>query len=57
LVPEKQYIVFPDDDEWGNRAPPKNVPIQFLQCGIEEDTPETRRELEKGFAQNDTLNP
>jgi hypothetical protein len=57
LVPEKQYIVFPDDDEWGNRAPPKNVPIQFLQCGIEEDTPETRRELEKGFEQNDTLRP
>jgi hypothetical protein len=57
LVPEKQYILFPDDDEWGDRVPPKNVPIQFLQCGIEEDTPETRRELEKGFALNDTLNP
>ena len=26
-------------------------------CGAQEDNPETRRELEKGFAQNDTLNP
>jgi len=24
-------------------------------CGVQEDTPEVRRELEKGFAQNDNL--
>jgi hypothetical protein len=27
------------------------------RCGVQEDTPETRREIEKAFAQNDALNP
>jgi hypothetical protein len=26
-----------------------------FRCGVQEDTPEVRRELEKGFAQNDNL--
>ena len=54
LVPGRRYIVF------GNGEPErvtKDSPITFERCGVQEDTPEIRRELEKGFAQNDTLRP
>jgi hypothetical protein len=57
LVPGRRYIVFP----FGNDSPQglvtKDSPLRFERCGVQEDTPETRRDLEKGFAQNDTLRP
>jgi hypothetical protein len=52
MVPGRRYIMFPDDQ----RAT-KESPILFERCGVQEDTPEVRSELEKGFAQNDTLRP
>jgi hypothetical protein len=57
LIPGKRYIMFP----FGNDSPrglvTKDSPLSFERCGIQEDTPEIRRELEEGFAQNDTLHP
>jgi hypothetical protein len=57
LVPGRRYIVFP----YGNDSPrglvTKDSPLSFERCGVQEDTPETRRDLDKGFAQNDTLRP
>jgi hypothetical protein len=29
--------------------------LHLVRCGVQEDTPEVRRELAKGFAQNDNL--
>lgn len=56
LIPGRRYIVFLGN---GNRQEPatKDSPLSFDRCGLREDTPEIRRELEKGFSQNDTLNP
>jgi len=57
LVPGKRYVVFAigNDDRIGMVT--EDSPLSFDRCGAQEDTPEVRRELEKGFAQNDTLRP
>jgi hypothetical protein len=55
LVPGRRYIVFAIYDRI--QLVTKDSPIRFERCGVQEDTPEIRRELEKGFAQNDTLRP
>ena len=55
--PEGRYIVFPDVDDSKLGLVTKDSPLSFERCGVREDTPEVRRELEKGFAQNDTLRP
>jgi hypothetical protein len=57
LVPGRRYIVFANLDDSKLHLVNKDTPISFDPCGVREDTPETRRELEKGFAQNDTLKP
>jgi hypothetical protein len=57
LVPGRRYIVFPVGNDRRDQLVTKTSPLRFERCGVQEDTPETRRELEKGFAQNDTLNP
>ena len=57
LVPGKRYIVFPNGNDSKRELVTKDSPLRFERCGVREDTPEIRRELEKGFAQNDTLNP
>jgi hypothetical protein len=57
LVPGRRYIVFVDMDENKLELVTKDTPLSFGRCGVREDTPEVRRELEKGFAQNDTLRP
>jgi hypothetical protein len=57
LVPGKRYLVFPLGNDQRDRLLTKDSPITLERCGVQEDTPETRRELEFGFAQNDTLNP
>jgi hypothetical protein len=57
LVPRRRYIVFAIGNDDRRQLVTKDSPLRFERCGVQEDTPETRRELEKGFAQNDTLNP
>ena len=57
LVPGKRYVVFPIGNDSRQEFVTKDSPLSFERCGVREDTPEIRRELEKGFAQNDTLNP
>jgi hypothetical protein len=57
LVPGKRFIVFPIGNDEKHDILTKDSPIKLDRCGVLEDTPEIRRELEKGFAQNDTLHP
>jgi hypothetical protein len=57
LVPGRRYIVFPIGNDVRRQLVTKESPLRFERCGLQEDTPEIRRELEKGFAQNDTLRP
>jgi hypothetical protein len=57
LVPGRRYIVFAVGNDRRDQLVTKDSPLRFERCGLQEDTPEIRRELEKGFAQNDTLNP
>jgi hypothetical protein len=57
LVPGRRYIVFPIGNDRRDQLVTKDSPLKFERCGVQEDTPEIRRELEKGFAQNDTLRP
>ncbi len=57
LVPGRQYIVFAIGNDRRDELVTKDSPVRFERCGVQEDTPEIRRELEKGFTQNDTLHP
>jgi hypothetical protein len=57
VVPGRRYIVFAIGNDVRNHILTEDSPIMFERCGVQEDTPEIRRELEKGFAQNDTLRP
>ena len=57
LVPGRRYIVFAIGNDVRNHILTEDSPIMFERCGVQEDTSEIRRELEKGFAQNDTLRP
>jgi hypothetical protein len=54
LIPGRRYIVFATDLPG---LVTKHLPITFDRCGVQEDTPEIRRELRKGFEQNDSLTP
>ncbi|MGO4211381.1 hypothetical protein AB4Y89_23690 [Terriglobus sp. 2YAB30_2] len=57
LVPGRRYIVFPVGNDRRDQLVTKDSPLRFEPCGVREDTPEIRSELEKGFAQNDALHP
>jgi hypothetical protein len=57
LVAGQRFIVFPVGNDEKHDILTKESPIKLDRCAVLEDTPEIRRELEKGFAQNDTLNP
>lgn len=57
LVPGRRYIAFAIGNDDRSHLLTKHSPLSFERCGAREDTPEVRRELEKGFAQNDTLKP
>jgi hypothetical protein len=57
LVPGRRYIVFAIGNDDRIQLATKDSPVRFERYGVQEDTTETRRELEKGFAQNDTLHP
>ncbi|HXR39334.1 MAG TPA: hypothetical protein VN776_09585 [Terracidiphilus sp.] len=58
----KRYVILPVEgfygtpELYGPANDATNEPeIGLPRCGLQEDTPEVRRELEKGFAENDTL--
>ncbi len=56
LLPGKHYIVFPVGmDRKDDPVLTSKSPLDLRRCGVQPDTPEVRRELEKGFAQNDNL--
>jgi hypothetical protein len=57
LVPGRRYIVFAIGNDDRLQLVTKDSPVSFERCGVQEDIPEIRRELEKGFAQNDALRP
>src|SRR5271170_1779845 len=57
LVPGKRFILFPVGNDERHDILTKDSPIKLDRCGVMEDTPGIRRELEMGFAQNDTLSP
>jgi hypothetical protein len=57
LIPGRRYIVFAIGNDQRDQIVSKDSPLRFERCGVREDTPEIRRELEKGFAQNDGMNP
>jgi hypothetical protein len=57
MVPGRRYIVFVIGNDDRVQLVTKDSPVTFERCGIQEDTPEIRRELEKGFTQNDALRP
>ncbi len=57
LVPGRRYIVFAIGNDSRDQHVTKDSPVRFERCGVQEDTPAIRRDLEKGFAQNDTLSP
>jgi hypothetical protein len=55
LIPGRRYIMFAIGNDRRDQLVTKDSPISFDRCGMKEDTFEVRREIEKGFAQNDTL--
>jgi hypothetical protein len=57
LLPGKRFIVFPVGNDERRDIVTKDSPLKLDRCGVLEDTPEIRRELEKGFTQNDALRP
>ncbi len=57
LILGRRYIVFPTGNDFRDRRVTKDSPLTFERCGVQEDTPENRRELQEGFAQNDALRP
>jgi hypothetical protein len=57
LAPGKRFIVFPIGNDRRDQMLTRDSAIRLERCGVQEDTPETRRELQVGFAQNDSLSP
>jgi hypothetical protein len=65
LAPGKRYVILPAEDTYGTPGafgPYGRLPdgaaetkIGLPRCGLQEDSPEVRGGLEKGFAQNDNL--
>ena len=55
LFPGKRYIVFPVGDDRRDEVLTKESPIELDRCGVWEDTPENRHEVEHGIEQNDEL--
>jgi hypothetical protein len=57
MTPGKRYVILPSEFFYG-KPQGSGVGADLVapfRCGVQEDTPEVRRELEKGFAQNDNL--
>lgn len=55
MHPGKSYLVFPIGDDRRDQPLNGKSAISLDRCGLWDDTPENRRTLEEGFAQNDTL--
>ena len=57
MWPKMRYVILPSEYFYGkpDESGSETDPIIPVRCGVQEDTPENRRELEKGFAQNDNL--
>ncbi|MGA2569113.1 MAG: hypothetical protein ABSF23_01215 [Terracidiphilus sp.] len=55
LLNGKRYVVFPAGDDRKDMRLTQDSPIGMDRCGVQDDTPETRRELERGLAMNDDL--
>jgi hypothetical protein len=57
MVPGERYIILPSEFSYGkpDESGVGGDLIAPFRCGVQQDTPEVRRELEKGFAQNDNL--
>lgn len=55
LLKGRSYIVFPIGDDQKDERLTKDSKIDLLSCGIQEDTPEIRHEVQKGLAMNDNL--
>ena len=56
MAPVKRYVILPSEIIYGKPdLYNEESEIVPFRCGVQEDTPEVRRELEKGFAQNDNL--
>jgi hypothetical protein len=57
MVPGERYIVLPSEFFYGkpDESGVGRDLIAPFRCGVQQDTPEVRHELEKGFAQNDNL--
>jgi len=58
----KRYVILPNEETYGvlellssPNEPPHGPHISLPRCGVQDDTPEVRRQLETGFAQNDNL--
>jgi hypothetical protein len=57
MTPGKRYVILPSEFFYGKpdeSGVGSDVIVPF-RCGVQEDTPANRHELEKGFAQNDHL--
>ena len=57
MVPGKRYIVFAIGNDRRNQMLTKDSPLTFDRCGVRDDTPKIRQQLQTGFAQNDTFGP
>jgi len=57
MWPKMRYVILPSEYFYGkpDESGSETDPIIPVRCGVQEDTPEVRRELEKGIAQNDNL--
>jgi hypothetical protein len=55
LRPRTRYLVFPVGDDRKDQRLTKDSAVSLDHCGVWSDTPENRRELLKGFSQNDSL--
>ena len=58
----RRYVILPNEETYGELEilgstdeAGTEPQISLPRCGLHEDTPEIRRDLEKGFAQNDNL--
>jgi hypothetical protein len=55
LEPRKSYIVFPVGDDRKDQKLTEKSPMQLDRCDVWDDTPENRRLVESGIAQNDSF--
>ena len=57
VVAGKRFVVFPVGNDRRDQLVTKDSPIVLTRCGVQVDSPKTRRQLSTGFSQNDALSP